>query len=74
MKPISKEDRERIIKHKTNGESEANIAKWLMIGVSTVYKILALHKNTGSVLAKPYKGNNRKVMAEQDIEISTMAV
>ena len=69
MKPISLEDRERILKHKANGENEQNIAKWLMIGVSTVYQILALHRKTGSVLPKPYKGNNRKITATQDVKI-----
>lgn len=72
MKPISNEVRERIIKHKANGESEANIAKWLFVGVSTVYQILALHKKTGSILPKPYKGNNRKISPEQDIQIRAL--
>ena len=66
MKPISNEDRERIIKHKENGETEENISKWLFISIRSVYKILALHKNTGSILPKPYTGNNRKVTKEQD--------
>lgn len=69
MKPISNEDRKRILKHKANGENVENIAKWLMIGVSTVYQILRLNKKTGSHLPKPYKGNNRKITAEQDEEI-----
>ncbi|MCL2134576.1 MAG: IS630 transposase-related protein [Candidatus Bathyarchaeota archaeon] len=70
MKPISVEDREKIIKYKANGESEKNIAKWLMIGSSTVYQILALHKKkTGSIQPKPYKGNNRKITSVQDTKI-----
>jgi transposase len=69
MRPISVEDREKIVKHKTNGESEKNIAKWLMIGSSTVYQILALHKKTGSIQPKPYTGNNRKITATQETKI-----
>lgn len=69
MKPISQEDRERIIKHKYNGEKEVDIAKWLMIGVSSVYQILALHRKTGSIAPKAYKGNNRKITEEQDTQI-----
>ena len=69
MRPIPVEDREKIIKHKANGESVKNIAKWLMIGSSTVYQILALHKKTGSIKPKPYKGNNHKITATQDTKI-----
>ena len=69
MKPISKEDRERIIKHNANGESGSKISKLLMIGVSTVYQILSLYRQRGSIEAKPYKGNNRKITTEQDKEI-----
>jgi transposase len=69
MRPISVEDREKIVKHKANGESEKNIAKWLMIGTSTVYQILTLHKKTGSIQPKPYKGNNHKITAMQDTKI-----
>jgi transposase len=52
MRPISVEDREKIVKHKANGESEKNIAKWLMIGCSTVHQILTLHKKTGLTYKK----------------------
>jgi len=69
MRPISKEDRERIIKHNASGESCGSIAKWLMIGVSTVYQILSKYRKTGSIEAKPYRGNNRKITAEQDKEL-----
>jgi len=69
MKPISNEDRKRIIKHKANGEREENIAKWLMIGVSTVYQILAQYRRTGNYQPKPYTGNHRKISAYQDLEI-----
>ena len=72
MRPISNEDRARIVKHKANGESEKSIAKWLLVGVSTVYQILALHKNTGSIFPKPYKGNNRKITPEQDVQIRAL--
>jgi len=68
MRPIPVEDREKIVKHKTNGETEKNIAKWLMIGSSTVYQ-LALHKKTGSIQPKPYKGNNHKITVTQDTKI-----
>ena len=66
VKPITNEEREKIIKHKQNGETIENIAKWLFVSISSVYKILALHKKTGSVSPKPYTGNNRKITKEQD--------
>ena len=40
-----------------------------MIGSSTVYQILALHKKTGSIQPKPYKGNNHKITTTQDTKI-----
>jgi len=69
MRPIPVEDREKIIKHKTNAKSVKNIAKWLMIGSSTVYQILALHKKTSTIKPKPYKGNNHKITTTQDTKI-----
>ena len=65
VKPITNDEREKIIKDKQNGETEENIAKRLFVSISSVYRILALHRNTGSVLPKPYTGNNRKITKEQ---------
>jgi len=51
--PTSKEIREKIIQHKQNNINETDIAKWLIISQSTVTKIWALHKQTGSTNPRP---------------------
>ena len=48
-KAITKEDREKIIKHKQNNKKEQEIADWLLISKSSVTKIWSLFQKTGSV-------------------------
>jgi transposase len=54
-KSISNSEREKIIKHKLNGESSANIAAWFMISKRTVNQIC---KNSHYELQ--YKNSGRK--------------
>src|SRR5215469_14731743 len=62
--PTSKEIRKKIIQHKQNYVNEPDIAKWLIISQSTVTKIWALHKQTGSIKPKP-RTQGRKPLATQ---------
>jgi transposase len=52
-KPVSNEIREKIVQHKQNKVKEDDIAKWLIISKSTVTKVWALYRKTGSVLPRP---------------------
>ena len=67
MKPITKENRELIIAAKGRGEDPKTIAIWFDVAVSSVYNILALHKETGDVTPKPYKGKPCR-LNEDDLE------
>jgi transposase len=71
-KPITIEEREKIIKHKQNNENEADIARWLFISESSVTKLWALYKKTGSCLPN-YKncGRPSKLNDTQITQIKT---
>jgi len=68
MEPVSNETREKIIIHKQNKVRESDIAKWLIISTSTVTKVWARYKKTGSYLPSP-KTQGRK----SAVDVSTMA-
>jgi transposase len=69
-KPIPNEEREKIIKHKLNGEKEADIARWLFISKSTVSSIWGKYQKTKSHTLK-YKNSGRKsvITDEQEAKI-----
>lgn len=64
----SKEIREKIIQHKQNNENEKDIAKWLLISQSTVTKIWALYKKTGSVQPKPCTQGRKPQISPQTMD------
>jgi transposase len=55
----------KIIKHKNNGETEENIAKWLFISKSSVTKIWGKFQNTGNIFPEPRQGRKPKVTEEE---------
>jgi len=55
----------KIIKHKNNGETEENIAKWLFISKSSVTKIWGKFQKTGNPFPEPRKGRKPKVTEEE---------
>jgi transposase len=57
-KPITNQEREKIIKHKQNNENETDIAQWLFISQSTVTKLWAKYRKTGTYLPN-YKNCGR---------------
>jgi len=67
-KPITVEEREKIIKHKQNNEKEVDIARWLFVSESSVTKLWALYRRTGSWMPK-YENCGRK-SALNDTQIS----
>jgi len=68
--PTSNEIREKIIQHKQNGATEKNISIWLIISQSTVTKVWALFRKTGSFLPKPRtQGRKPKISSEKMAEI-----
>ena len=68
--PTTNEIREKIIRHKQNGATEKSIANWLIISQSTVTKVWALFRSTGSFLPKPRtQGRKPTVTSEIMLEI-----
>jgi transposase len=63
--PVSNEIREKIIQHKQNYVNETDIAKWLIISQSTVTKIWALHKQTGTIQPRPRTQGRKPLVTEQ---------
>jgi len=58
-KPITNEEREKIIKHKQNGEKEADIARWLFISKVAVSAIWGEYQKTKNYKLK-YENCGRK--------------
>jgi transposase len=74
MRQISKEDRAKIIKHKTNGETEENIAKWLFISKSSVTRIWALFCNTGSFESRKHNCGRKSSLDEKTLKNITAKI
>jgi transposase len=65
--PLSKETREKIIKHNESGAKPQEIAKWLMISVSSVFQIKRLKKETGSIDHRPLNRGRKPKITEEEI-------
>jgi transposase len=66
-KPITNEEREKIIKHKQNNENEADIARWLFISESSVTKLWAQYRKTGSYLPNYVNCGRPSALSETQI-------
>jgi transposase len=66
-KPISNEERNKIIKHKKNGETDANMAHWIFVSKSAVAKILGACRNTETHLLKYSNCGRKSVISDDDI-------
>jgi transposase len=73
-KPITIEEREKIIKHKQNNENEADIARWLFISESSVTKLWALYKKTGTTNPRPRTQGRKPLVTEQTMEQITQKI
>jgi transposase len=71
MKPISQEKREMILSAKERGEKPEAIALWVGVAQSSVYNILALHRETNDISPKPYPGRPSSLTPEHLEEIRT---
>jgi transposase len=72
--PTSKEIREKIIQHKQKHVNEKDIAKWLIISQSTVTKVWALHKNTGSIQPRPRTQGRKPLVTQQTMDKITQKI
>lgn len=65
MRPISMDKREIIISANKRGEKPEAIALWVGVSTSSVYKILRLYKETGSLAPMPFRGRQSILTTEQ---------
>ena len=66
--PLSKETREKIIKHSENGAKPKEIAKWLMISISSIFQIKKLKKETGSTDHRPLNRGRKPKLTNEEME------
>jgi transposase len=64
-KPISDEKRADIIKHIQAGESKEDVAKWLLITLRTVNRVIKRYNETGSYAALPNGGGQKPLITEE---------
>jgi transposase len=64
VRPISVEKRELIVAAKERGEKDGEIAVWLGMSASSVSVVWRLHRASGSVLPKKYRGRPPRLTAE----------
>jgi transposase len=67
MLPTSNSERETIVFHKKNGETNSNIAKWLQISISTITKIWKLFTTTGNCEPKPQNSGRKPMVSESQM-------
>ena len=65
LKPISNEKRQLLIEAKQRGETEKEIAKWLLISERSVTSIWRLYRDSGSFSPIPYTGRKPVMPAEK---------
>jgi transposase len=67
-KPLSEDFRKRIIEAKQRGDTEAKIAAEKEVSKSTVTKIWALFRATGSYLPRPNPNGRKPRLSPQQLE------
>lgn len=69
-KPIANSEREKIVRHKQNGEKEVDIAKWFCISKIAVSKIWSEYKRTNSCSLKySNSGRHSKISPDEETKI-----
>ena len=63
--PLSKDLRRRIIEAKERGESHEKISKEMKVNISTITRLIALYKESGSFAPRPLN-NGRKPRLDQE--------
>ena len=67
--PLSEEIRNTIIIHKMNGESNADIANWLLITKRSVSRIWKLYQEQNSIAPKPHNKGRRAAFCEKKMDL-----
>jgi len=72
--PLSKDLRKRIIEAKLRGETENKIAEEKEVSKSTITKLWALYRETGSYEARPNPSGRKPVLSEQQLQQITQKI
>ena len=64
--PLSKDLRRRIIEAKERGDSHAKISKEMRVDISTIARLVALYRESGSIAPRPLN-NGRKPRLDQQM-------
>jgi putative transposase len=62
--PLSEEMRKKIIVHKENGETEAEIVKWLQISQSAITRIWRKYREENTIAPKPHNKGRKPAFGE----------
>ena len=68
MLPISIKERELIIFHKSNKETNENISKWTHVSISTITRIWSRYKATGSCQPKPQNSGRKPLVSDETMD------
>lgn len=69
MLPITNSERETIVFHKQNGETNINIARWVRVSVCSVARIWRLYLDTGSYEPRPQNSGRKPKVTESQMEM-----
>jgi transposase len=66
--PLSKDLREKIVKHKQNGENNINISKWLLVSLNSVRRIWANFCEFGNIEHRPLNRGRKPMVTEDEMK------
>jgi transposase len=66
--PLSKDLREKIVKHKQSGEKDSNISKWLLISLSSVKRIWAKFCESGNTDHRPLNRGRKPMVTNEEMK------
>jgi len=72
--PHQRKLEKKIIHHKQNYVNEKDIANWLVISQSTVTKVWALHKKTGTIKPRPRTQGRKPLVTQQTMDQITKKI
>jgi len=72
--PLSNDLRKRIIKAKLRGDTEDKIAREKEVNKSTITKLWALYRETGSYEARPNPNGRKPALSTHQLEQITMSI
>jgi putative transposase len=73
-KPLSNDLRKRIIDAKPRGETEEKIAEEKEVSKSTITKLWALYRETGSYEARPNPNGRKPALSTEQLELITRKI